>query len=51
MTPDLNTQPDIKVSLKQTFGIDSDMEVDAFSKKTIMSQKSIRPTNLIGILL
>ena len=26
-------QPDIKVSLKQTFGIDSDMEVDAFSKK------------------
>ena len=26
-------QPDIKVSLKQTFGIESDMEVDAFSKK------------------
>ena len=26
-------QPDIKVSLKQTFGIDSEMEVDAFSKK------------------
>ena len=34
MTPDLNIQPDIKVSLKQTFGIDSEMEVDAFSKKT-----------------
>ena len=33
MTPDLNSQPDIKVSLKQTFGIDSDMEVNAFSKK------------------
>ena len=33
MTPDLNIQPDIKVSLKQTFGIESDMEVDAFSKK------------------
>ena len=33
MTPDLNTQPDIKVSIKQTFGIDSEMEVDAFSKK------------------
>ena len=33
MTPNLNTQPDIKVSLKQTFGIDSEMEVDAFSKK------------------
>ena len=27
-------QPDIKVSLKQTFGIDSEMEVDAFSKKS-----------------
>ena len=34
MTPNLNIQPDIKVSLKQTFGIDSEMEVDAFSKKS-----------------
>ena len=34
MTPDLNIKPDIKVSLKQTFGIDSEMEVDAFSKKS-----------------
>ena len=34
MTPNLNIQPDIKVSLKNTFGIDSDMEVDAFSKKS-----------------
>ena len=33
MTPNLNIQPDIKVSLKQTFGIESEMEVDAFSKK------------------
>ena len=33
MTPDLNSQPDIKISVKQTFGIDSNMEVDAFSKK------------------
>ena len=33
MTLDLNIQPDIKISLKQTFGIDSDMEVEAFSKK------------------
>ena len=32
MTTDLNIQPDIKVSVKQTFGIDSKMEVDAFSK-------------------
>ena len=34
MTPNLNTEPDIKISLKQTFGIDSKMEVEAFSKKS-----------------
>ena len=33
MTPNLNSQPDIKISVKQTFGIDSDMEIHAFSKK------------------
>ena len=33
MTPNLNSKPDIKLSVKQTFGIDSDMEVEAFSKK------------------
>ena len=34
MTPNLNEKPDIRLSVKQTFGIDSDMEVEAFSKKT-----------------
>ena len=34
MIPNLNLQPDIKVSVNQTFGIDSDMEVIAFSKKS-----------------
>ena len=34
MTPNLNIQPDIKMTLKQSFGIDSDMEVDAFSKRS-----------------
>ena len=34
MTLNLDIQPDIKISLKQTFGIDSDMEVNAFSKKS-----------------
>ena len=34
MTPNLNTQPDIKISIKQTFGFRSEMEVDAFSKKS-----------------
>ena len=33
MTTNLNLKPDMKLSVKQTFGIDSDMEVDAFSKK------------------
>ena len=33
MTPNLNIKPDIKISVKQNFGIDSDMEVNAFSKK------------------
>ena len=31
--PNLNIQPDIKISIKQVFGIDSHMEVEAFSKK------------------
>ena len=33
MTANLNTEPDIKISVHQTFGIESDIEVDAFSKK------------------
>ena len=33
MNENINTTPDIKISVKQTFGIDSNLEVDAFSKK------------------
>ena len=33
MTTSLNIKPDIKISIKQIFGFDSEMEVDAFSKK------------------
>ena len=33
MTTNLNLKPDMKLSVKQTFGIDTNMEVDAFSKK------------------
>ena len=33
MNENINSIPDIKVSVKQTFGIDTDLEVDAFSKK------------------
>ena len=39
MTAHLNIQPDIKISVKQTFGIDTDMEVDAFSKKNELVPK------------
>ena len=33
MNENINATPDIKISVKQTFGIDSNIEVDAFSKK------------------
>ena len=33
MNENINTVPDIKISVKQTFGIDSNLEVDAFSKR------------------
>jgi len=34
LTPNLDIQPDIKVSIKQSFGIDTEMEVSAFSQKS-----------------
>ena len=34
MTLNLNLKPDIKISLNQTFGIESDMKIDAFSKRS-----------------
>jgi len=33
LTANLNIEPDIKISVNQTFGIDSNMKVEAFSKK------------------
>jgi len=33
MNQNINMIPDIKISVKQTFGIDSNLEVDAFSEK------------------
>ena len=33
MNNELNIVPSIKLSVKQTFGIDSNLEVDAFEKK------------------
>ncbi len=33
MENNLNIKPDIKLSVKQTFGIDSELEVEAFSKR------------------
>ena len=34
MIENINTQPDISISIKQSFGLDTDMEVPAFSKKS-----------------
>ena len=34
MTPNIGKTPDIKLSVNQTFGFESDMEVDAFSEKS-----------------
>jgi len=34
LTPNLNIEPDINLSVKQTFGIDSDMRLKLFLKKT-----------------
>jgi len=33
MTPNLDIKPDIKISVNQSFGLDTDMLVDGFSKK------------------
>jgi len=33
LTTNLNIQPDIKISIKQTFGFESEMQIDGFSKK------------------
>jgi len=33
LTPNLNIQPDIMISVKQVFGIDSELKVEGFSKK------------------
>ena len=43
--------PDIKISINQIFGIDTDMKVDGFSKKMNSYQKLITPTNLTEIQL
>jgi len=33
LTANLNIEPDIRISVNQTFGIDTDMKIEAFSKK------------------
>ena len=43
--------PDIKISINQIFGIDTDMKVDGFSKKMNMYLKLIAATNLTEIQL
>ena len=48
-TGQLLQKPDIKLSVKQTFGFDSDMKVGAFSKKTSLCLKWTLTINLIKI--
>ena len=43
MTANLNIEPDIKLSVKQTFGIDSEMQVDAFSENASTSISLSKP--------
>ena len=43
--------PDIKISVNQIFGIDTEMKVDGFSKKMSTFLKSTMPTSSIEILL
>ena len=50
-TSQFMTKPDIKISVKQTFGFESNMELNGFSKKMNMFQKLIQIINLIKILL
>ena len=44
-------KPDMQISVKQTFGFESDMKVGAFSKKMNMFQKLIQIISLIKIQL
>ena len=50
-TSQFMAKPDIKISVKQTFGFESNMELNGFQKKMNMFQKSILIINLIKILL
>ena len=50
MTPNLDIKPDIKISVNQSFSIDTDMLVDGFSEKNDMFLKLIKIINLIEIL-
>ena len=47
-TPTFQNEPDIKVSVKKVFNIDSEMTVDAFSKKMTTFLKLTIATFLTG---
>jgi len=51
MTPNLDIKPDIKISVNQSFGIETDMQVDGFQKKMNMFLKLIKIISLIEIPL
>ena len=46
----LNQKPDFKISVKQTFGLDTEMEVFGFAKKMNLFLKLTKIINLIETL-
>ena len=50
-TSQFMAKPDIKISVKQTFGFESNMELNGFSKKMNTFQKLIQIISLIKIQL
>ena len=51
MTSLTNLSPDIKISVNQIFGIETDMKIDGFSKKNEYVPEIDSIINLIEILL
>ena len=49
-TEQMIAKPDMKISVKQTFGIETDMEINAFSKKMNLFLKLTKTINLTKIL-
>ena len=49
MTTNLNIKPDIKISVNQTFGFESEMEIEGFSKKKAQQDAADKLLKLLDI--